>query len=297
MSYSEKLPDGTILGNVKGQKVGTYYEGRKQMHDLGLHRKTMHGIASHGSSIVLSGGYADDEDHGDYIIYTGEGGRDSETGNQIADQQLTGGNLALAENHRNGIPVRVFRGRHHVPDMPEPYRYRYDGLYNITRYWSERGQHGYKVWRYRLEKSDEDIAPAKAPQPKAKKSRIAPEGEENPQRKEGRVTRTVRSTEVADHVKELYDYMCQVCGITLDTPAGPYAESCHIKPLGRPHDGPDKVGNVLCLCPNCHVLFDEGAVWLTDKLRVASSNRDLKLHDTHKLDTACIRYHRGMWED
>lgn len=85
MSYSLTLPDGTILGSITGQEVGTYYEGRKQMHDLGLHRKLMHGIASHGSSIVLSGGYVDDEDHGNYIIYTGEGGRDSETGDQIAD--------------------------------------------------------------------------------------------------------------------------------------------------------------------------------------------------------------------
>jgi len=59
----------------------------------------MRGIASHGSSIVLSGGYVDDEDMGDVIIYTGEGGRDSNTGRQIADQQLALGNRALAENH------------------------------------------------------------------------------------------------------------------------------------------------------------------------------------------------------
>jgi putative restriction endonuclease len=70
----------------------------------------MRGIAPHGSSIVLSGGYVDDEDLGDVIIYTGEGGRDPNTGRQVADQQLTLGNKALAENHLNGIPIRVHRG-------------------------------------------------------------------------------------------------------------------------------------------------------------------------------------------
>jgi putative restriction endonuclease len=43
----------------------------------------MSGIVPHGSSIVLSGGYVDDEDLGDMIIYTGEGGRDAATGRQI----------------------------------------------------------------------------------------------------------------------------------------------------------------------------------------------------------------------
>jgi putative restriction endonuclease len=62
---------------------------------------------------------------GDVIIYTGEGGCDPNTGRQIADQQLISGNKPLAENHLNGIPVRVHRGKAHVPDMPEGFRYRY----------------------------------------------------------------------------------------------------------------------------------------------------------------------------
>jgi hypothetical protein len=46
----------------------------------------MNGIAPNGTSIVLSGGYVDDLDEGDLIVYTGEGGRDPGTGRQIADQ-------------------------------------------------------------------------------------------------------------------------------------------------------------------------------------------------------------------
>jgi putative restriction endonuclease len=109
----------------------------------------MGGIAPHGSSIVLSGGYVDDEDLGDVIIYTGEGGRDPNTGRQIADQQLILGNRALAENHLNGIPIRVHRGKAHVADMPEGFRYRYDGLYRVARYWQKPGQDGFKIWRFR----------------------------------------------------------------------------------------------------------------------------------------------------
>jgi len=49
---------------------------------------------------VLNEGYEDDEDHGDWMVYTGQGGRDPNTGRQIADQQLTRGNLVL----RKAIP-------------------------------------------------------------------------------------------------------------------------------------------------------------------------------------------------
>ena len=128
MSYTETLTDGTILGDVPGVLPGTFFRDRQELHDKKLHRgRLMRGIAPHGSSIVLSGGYVDDEDMGDVIIYTGEGGRDSNTGRQIADQQLVLGNKALAENHLNGIPIRVHRGRAHVPNMPQGFLYRYDG--------------------------------------------------------------------------------------------------------------------------------------------------------------------------
>jgi putative restriction endonuclease len=295
MSYSLTLKDGTILGNVPGHTAGTFYRDRKQMHDLGLHRKTMHGIASHGSSIVLSGGYEDDEDLGNLIIYTGEGGRDRATGRQIADQKLTGGNLALASNHRSGVPVRVFRGEQHLSRLPPGYRYRYDGLYTITSYWSQMGRHGYKVWRFRLEKSDEDVNYSQEVQNSAVAPRPAPAGVEAPLRREGRVTRVIRSTVVADHVKGLYAFECQFCRARLITPSGPYAESCHIKPLARPHSGPDIPDNVLCLCPNCHVLLDEGAIWISDDLRVMPANFPLNVHSSHQISADSIRHHRSMF--
>ncbi|MBT6251913.1 MAG: hypothetical protein HOI84_01280, partial [Flavobacteriaceae bacterium] len=38
--------------------------------------------------------------------------------------------------------------------------------------------------------------------------------------------------------------------------SGPIAIGAHIKPLGRPHSGPDVKENLLCLCPNHHDQFD-----------------------------------------
>jgi putative restriction endonuclease len=57
-------------------------------------------------------------------------------------------------------------------------------------------------------------------------------------------------------VKEPYDYRCQVCDVYLSSPCGPIAIVAHIRGVGRPHDGPDVIENMLCLCPNHHDQLD-----------------------------------------
>ena len=42
----------------------------------------------------------------------------------------------------------------------------------------------------------------------------------------------------------------------LPSPSGPIAIGAHIQGLGRPHNGPDIIENMLCLCPNHHDQFD-----------------------------------------
>jgi hypothetical protein len=37
--------------------------------------------------------------------------------------------------------------------MPEGFRYRYDGLYRVARYWQEAGQDRFKIWRFRIEEA------------------------------------------------------------------------------------------------------------------------------------------------
>jgi predicted restriction endonuclease len=72
-------------------------------------------------------------------------------------------------------------------------------------------------------------------------------------------------------IKRLYDNTCQICRTRLVTASGPYSEGAHIRPLGIPHNGPDTLENILCLCPNCHALFDGHA--LTELPRVSQRSR------------------------
>jgi putative restriction endonuclease len=90
----------------------------------------------------------------------------------------------------------------------------------------------------------------------------------------------------------MYNYHCQISGVRLDTPIGPYAEACHIRPVGEPHNGPDMPGNVLCLSPNMHVLFDHGAIALSDDLLVLGIDAHISVDPNHNLNIDCIRYHR-----
>ena len=70
---------------------------RIQVSEEGVHRPPVAGIAGKAKegcqSIVLSGGYEDDEDNGEYFTYTGSGGRDltgnKRTAGQSSDQLLT----------------------------------------------------------------------------------------------------------------------------------------------------------------------------------------------------------------
>jgi hypothetical protein len=72
---------------------------------------------------VVSGGYIDDEDFGDELIYTGHGGNDPATKQQIADQELDApGNAGLARSQLDGLPVRVIRGASGDPAYSPPVR-------------------------------------------------------------------------------------------------------------------------------------------------------------------------------
>src|SRR5438309_933297 len=127
------------FGPIPGVPEGTVFATRREAAGAAIHRPLQAGISGGGSegadSIVVSGGYADDEDYGDLIIYTGHGGRDPETGQQIADQTLTVGNLALAVSADRGLPVRVLRGAGGDPAYSPESGYRYDGLFYVEDYW------------------------------------------------------------------------------------------------------------------------------------------------------------------
>jgi hypothetical protein len=84
-----------------------------------------------------------------------------------------------------------------------------------------------------------------------------------PERTKQETYRILRDTLLARTIKESNNYRCQICGQSLMLNDNtPYAEAHHIKPLGAPHNGPDVYSNILCVCPNHHVLLDYGAIKL-----------------------------------
>ncbi|MET9974448.1 HNH endonuclease [Streptomyces microflavus] len=112
-----------------------------------------------------------------------------------------------------------------------------------------------------------------------------------------------RDTRVTRQVKNWYDGTCQFCGTVLELPVPPYtySEAAHIQALGAPHNGPDRIENVLCLCPNCHIRFDRGARVLTDDLRVidAVTGEDLgalTVHPQHRIRLSYVQQHRARWD-
>ncbi|PFH49551.1 hypothetical protein AMATHDRAFT_194786 [Amanita thiersii Skay4041] len=165
------------FGPIAGAPIGTKWASRQDLQRSGVHTANFAGIsgsASEGAySIVVSGGYVDDVDNGDTLVYTGtgmgcpcymRGG-----GKQVKDQSFNHkDNRALQRSCETGRPVRVIRGSN-LPSIYAPEsgkvcldsmcisyisnfltRYRYDGLYKVDRAYEEKGRHGFKVCRYHL---------------------------------------------------------------------------------------------------------------------------------------------------
>lgn len=268
-----------VYGDVDGYPEGSKFVDRQAAHDALIHRGLVVGIGAGGSCICMNEGYEDDEDFGDEIIYTGFGGK--EGGVQVRDQEYTSGNKSLIESYNQGRPVRVLRGYKLKSAYAPKEGYRYDGLYYIERYQYTVGLAGFKVFRFRLIKQNPGV-----PVPVVHESRIPKERV----RVTSTITRVARDTAVSRRMKALYDYKCQICGKVINTRSGPYAEACHIKPLGRPHDGDDSEDNLLCLCPNCHVEIDRFALTITKDLIVEPLGTELFVKPGHAINIENIEY-------
>ncbi|KAJ7770544.1 PUA-like domain-containing protein [Mycena metata] len=159
-------PSPRVHGDIPGLDVGLMFADRADLYDSGLHGNKEPGIfgreADGGAfSIVVNGGYEDDKDEGDLIVYTGEGKGKPEPGQspkpgknvqQGSQNMASPGNAALNANLKNNNPVRVVRG----PEGDIKYRpiqgYRYDGLYNVTKAYMEEGKAGFKMCRFELQR-------------------------------------------------------------------------------------------------------------------------------------------------
>lgn len=282
-----------VFGAIKNYKEGHHFSGRKEMMDDSFHRNWGRGIdgnRSEGTSaIVLSGGYEDDLDTGEVIIYTGAGGNDPNTGKQIKDQSWDeNGNAGLLRSMNEGLPVRVIRGYQHDSEFSPIEGYTYAGLYSVIDAWEEDGKSGFKICRFKLVYSGDNEnkeEPEISIELKNKKQKS--------ERKEGTVLRIIRDTEIAVNIKKIYNFNCQICNFFIKTKNGLYAEGAHIKPLGKPHNGYDSTDNILCLCPNHHVMFDKGAFSINDDFKlIGELSGNLNVHPKHIIDLNNLKYHR-----
>lgn len=145
--------------NGKGVLVGDWWKDRLDCRQWGAHFPHVAGIAGQSNvgaqSVVLSGGYEDDRDEGEWFLYTGSGGRDL-SGNkrtnkeQSFDQEFTLMNEALRLSCVKGLPVRVVRSfkerrSNYAPPAETPVRY--DGIYRILRCWRKKGAQNYLMCR------------------------------------------------------------------------------------------------------------------------------------------------------
>lgn len=296
---SGKLDDKARYGEVPKRSVGDTYANRTELRLSGLHRPRQAGICGTrrfgAESIVASGGYVDDEDVGDVIIYTGHGGQDDRK-RQVKDQTFEdSGNAALLKSMFTGKPVRVIRGRHKGSSFAPKSGFRYDGLYSVVEAWRATGKQEYLICRYKMIKvGAESVEIIDEPVDMA-----LPTGTEKPGCARTVVERVVRSVSVAAAVKQLYADTCQACSTRLDLPGGRrYSEGAHIRPLGGNHKGHDTPSNVLCLCPNCHVLFDNGAMIIDTDLKVVVNGvvmTGLTISADHDIDEEFFQYHRDRF--
>lgn len=283
-----------VFGHVGMAQPGDLFESRLELSLCRQHRPRQAGICATqkegAESIILSDKYEDDEVHEDFVLYTGHGGRSQETGKQIADQTLTESNLGLAHSEATGRPVRVYQK---VRTVTNNAVFRYEGLFRVTSHQFTTGKSGFGIFRFRLEPViSSKITGLKSYATPDLFDEVAPIIAEVTPRYETTVSRLIRDTVVTRRVKSLYKHRCQVCEVELQAPTGLYAEAAHIMPLGAPHHGPDALANVLCLCPNHHVLFDLRAFAVANDFSLISLPGQLHQKPEHQIGGEFLAYQR-----
>jgi 5-methylcytosine-specific restriction endonuclease McrA len=170
-----------------------------------------------------------------------------------------------------------------------------------SEHWEERGLERFLEWRndfYRarnLEAVDINVGEKVQGELVTKPEQTT----EPPQRREVTVSRIIRDSALSRFLKSLYDYQCQICRFTFTlSNRRRYAESHHIRPLGRPHTGIDKETNMVILCPNHHAMMDLGAIAIDpDGLTIVSVDRAIAENQRplqlsrHPIDRQFLEYH------
>ncbi|MEU3985899.1 YDG/SRA domain-containing protein [Streptomyces sp. NPDC026672] len=310
-----------VIGHIDGVVPGEVFEGRAEVKARHLHADLRRGISRLkdadgvyvADAIVLNGGYVDDDDRWSTIQYTGASPDEEkgDGGTLLKSQSWEyRDNAALKLSFERGYHIRIIRGPGGDPRYSLAKRYRYDGLYKIVAISDAISKSPptpdgspIQICQFDLERlpgPEQELTQAEL-----KIAEVLEHEEKFPTTRTTRIQRIVRDTAAARRIKELYDHECQMCGTRLVGPDGrPYSQGAHIKPLGAPHGGPDVERNILCLCPNCHVMLDMGAVVIEDDWSIVvraalfgGRLRDhLKVHRSHKVYPGYVQDHRRYWD-
>jgi len=161
--------DDPRIGKIKGVEVGDTWKTREEVFNAKVHTNKFAGISgsktSGAFSVVLSGGYEDDVDDGEVIIYTGTGGRDDRHGSWGGSKKQTGpqtfahdSNRALQVSFERQRPIRVVRG--FQVGSPGEMEYRYDGLYDVVEARLAKGRSGHQICQFKfVRQKDQDPLP------------------------------------------------------------------------------------------------------------------------------------------
>ncbi|GAB4857671.1 hypothetical protein Ancab_015577 [Ancistrocladus abbreviatus] len=138
---------GKIIGPIPGVEVGDEFQYCVKLMIIGLHSQSQGGIdyikqvqKLLATSIVACGGYANDMNSSDILIYTGHGGNTTVGDKQPEDQKLERGNLALKNGIDERTPLRVIRGFKAIKSLESAdtrgkvvAKYTYDGQYTVEK--------------------------------------------------------------------------------------------------------------------------------------------------------------------
>lgn len=281
-----------IFWTIEWVDEGAIFENRIALREAGIHLATVAGIDWNGDvwcpSIVLNWGYIDDFDEGNVILYTWHGWNDPSTWKQIKDQSWDAPwNKALLTSEFRWLPVRVTRWYNHKSAYSPKDWYVYWGLYSVVEHFEETWKNGFRICRYKLIKDSNTQSWLKT-----QDEILFSEWSDGKKRIETTTLRILRDTKLARQIKEEYNYTCQICWLRIESHGVGYAEWAHIRPLWKPHNWTDTVDNLLCLCPNHHVMFDKWIFSINDDLSLNWIKGKIFLSKNHGINQENLKYQR-----
>ncbi|GAV72095.1 SET domain-containing protein/YDG_SRA domain-containing protein/Pre-SET domain-containing protein [Cephalotus follicularis] len=166
---NENLNSERKLCKVPGIQAGHRFYSREEMVAY-FHGDRLKGLNNVGlprgklerndyplplAMVMVISGEHEDADIPQEFVYTDKGGNNLlDNKDQVKNQILCRGNLALQNNSEQSIPVKVIR-KFDCKRSSSGKVYRYDGLYKVNQFWLEKCNSGLTVLNYSLRRLPE----------------------------------------------------------------------------------------------------------------------------------------------